>query len=521
MEHVALYRELRPQLFSEVVGQEPICRTLRNSVRSGRLSHAYLFCGPRGTGKTSTARILAKAVNCAYAKDGEPCNECESCRTITAGTALDVLEMDAASNRGIDEVRDLKQKVGFVPTVGKRRVYIIDEVHMLTGEAFNALLKTLEEPPAHGIFILATTEAHKVPPTVSSRCQRFEFRRLGHDLIREHLAGIADGKGWTVEPGALDILVRQAGGALRDSVGLLDQAASFTEGRIGLADALAITGSLDEGSLSKILDASIAGDAPALVSYLGEMLAGGHEPRQILFQLIECLRSALFSKEGRAHEEYALLLRSLACADTEMRGSGRPDLALEIALLRVAGFPTSQVERPQPSGAGRPAVVSPTTGKTDTTGPDMALPAVERRPVVSPPPAGIPAAVDVDVDRLKVFLLNHVYRHRILQQALRSCSFTKDGDRIRIAAPSSFLTMLQRPETTRLLEDGVRQFGSRLPIEVVSGVEPKKVDAPEDAESRPSLRGIDVVNYALQVFNGTPLTIPISVAPACENKNVV
>jgi DNA polymerase-3 subunit gamma/tau len=411
--------------------------------------------------------------------------------------------MDAASNRGIDEVRDLKQKVGFVPTVGRRRVYIIDEVHMLTGEAFNALLKTLEEPPAHGIFILATTEAHKVPPTVSSRCQRFEFRRLGHDLIREHLARIAAGKGWTVETGALDLLVRQAGGALRDAVGLLDQAASFTEGRIGLSDALAITGSLDEGSLSKILDASITGDAPALVSSLGEMLAGGHEPRQILFQLIERLRSALFSKES-APEKYALLLRSLACADTEMRGSSRPDLALEIALLRVAGFPASQGERPQPSG-GHPAVASSPKGKADSTGPDVALPAVERRPVVSPPPVGVPAS-HVDVDRLKVFLLNHVYRHRILHQALRSCSFTKDGDRIRIVAPSSFLTMLQRPETTRLLEDGVRQFGSRLPIEVFSGVEPKKVDAPEDAESRPASRGVDAVNYALQVFNGMLLT---------------
>ncbi|MGD0621390.1 MAG: hypothetical protein ABSA82_02855 [Thermacetogeniaceae bacterium] len=235
------------------------------------------------------------------------------------------------------------EKVGFVPTIGKRRVYIVDEVHMLTGEAFNALLKTLEEPPAHGIFILATTEAHKVPPTVSSRCQRFEFRRLGHDLIREHLAGIASGKGWTVEAGALDLLVRQAGGALRDAIGLLDQAASFTEGKIGLSDALAITGSLNEESLMKILDASVSGDAPALLGHLGEMFAKGNEPRQILFQLIERVRSALFSEEARhAPEKYARLLRSLACADTEMRGNSRPDLVLEIALLRVAGFPASR-----------------------------------------------------------------------------------------------------------------------------------------------------------------------------------
>ena len=199
MEQVALYREWRPQFFCDVVGQEHVCRTLQNAVMMGRTAHAYLFCGPRGTGKTSTARILAKSLNCINLNDGEPCNKCPSCESITKGISLNVIEMDAASHRGIEEIRDLKQKVGMAPSGGKYKVYIIDEVHMLTGEAFNALLKTLEEPPAHAVFILATTEAHKVPLTILSRCQRFDFRRLSRAAIKAHLSQVAEAKKWTVE----------------------------------------------------------------------------------------------------------------------------------------------------------------------------------------------------------------------------------------------------------------------------------------------------------------------------------
>jgi DNA polymerase-3 subunit gamma/tau len=545
MEHLALYRELRPQLFSEVIGQDAVCRTLKNSVRSGRLLHAYLFCGPRGTGKTSTARILAKAINCASPRDGEPCNDCESCQAITAGNAVDVLEMDAASNRGIDEIRDLKERVGYVP-VGNCRIYIIDEVHMLTGEAFNALLKTLEEPPAHSVFILATTEAHKVPPTVSSRCQRFEFRRLGHDLIRCHLAGIATVKDWTVEPDALDILARQAGGALRDAVGLLDQAASFTQGKIGLADALSITGSINGETLSGILETAVAGDAPALVVRLGEVLTKGHEPRQILFQLIEHVRGELFSGRGRAPDQYAALLRSLACADTEMRGSSRPDLVLEVALLRVAGFPESQSagpvepkERPAASPLAGKTVACDKCGKKGSTHahdgirvPDIGHPlGAENRPAAAPaasgiggnggqkaafPEAGQPAATigrpagaaeadGVDLPRLKLVMANHLVRHRILQQALRACSnWLIDGGKIIIFAPQSYLNLLQRPENMRLLNEGAQACGWRLPVEVVSvECESKKAEAPGDEVFCPPPPGADVVDYAMQVFKGT------------------
>src|SRR3990172_1835861 len=213
-----LYRKWRSQSFSELVGQEHVTRTLLNALASGRLAHAYLFCGPRGTGKTSTARILAKAINCQEnAGLGEPCNRCLMCRSITEGRCLDLIEIDAASNRGIDEIRDLRDKVNFVPNEARYKVYIIDEVHMLTPQAFNALLKTLEEPPGHTVFVLATTEAHQVPSTIISRCQRFDFRRIPLPQMTERLAHICREEGISSRPEALETLARRATGSLRDA----------------------------------------------------------------------------------------------------------------------------------------------------------------------------------------------------------------------------------------------------------------------------------------------------------------
>jgi DNA polymerase-3 subunit gamma/tau len=338
VEHLALYREQRPQLFREVIGQEHVCRTLQNAVRQGRVAHAYLFCGPRGTGKTSTARILAKAVNCPNSEDGEPCNICTSCRSTTAGISMDVIEMDAASHRGIDEIRDLNQKVCFVPTAGKSRLFIIDEVHMLTGEAFNALLKTLEEPPRHTIFVLATTEAHKVPLTIMSRCQRFDFRRLGRDVINDHLRRVAGEKGWQIDDDALELLSRHACGALRDALGLLEQAASFTGGAISRADLETLTGAISPEGLRSLLAAAMAGDVSSLLQQLDELSAGGCEHRQVLFQLIDLVRDRLFAAAtpGPERTGYANLLRGMAAAEADMKGNSRPDLMLELALVRLS-----------------------------------------------------------------------------------------------------------------------------------------------------------------------------------------
>jgi DNA polymerase-3 subunit gamma/tau len=337
LEQMALYREWRPQNFGQVIGQEHVCRTLKNAVQVERIAHAYLFCGPRGTGKTSTARILAKALNCQSLKNGEPCNNCPSCLSITEGISLSVIEMDAASHRGIEEIRDLRQKVGMAPSGGRYKVYIIDEVHMLTGEAFNALLKTLEEPPVHAVFILATTEAHKVPLTIVSRCQRFDFRRLNRSLIKDHLGEVAKEKNWSVEDEALELISRQAGGALRDALGLLDQAASFADGQISRQDIELLTGALGDEELERVITRAAQGDVPAVLQQLDVIFSRGIDPRQLLLQLADRLRELIFIQniDKKQRIFYARLLRGIALVEGEMKHSSRPDLLLELALLRL------------------------------------------------------------------------------------------------------------------------------------------------------------------------------------------
>ena len=243
MRHVSLYRKWRPRTFDAIVGQEPVVRTLKRAIETGRVAHAYLFSGPRGTGKTSTAKVLAMGLNCAEGPTPEPDGTCESCRAIINNSSMDVLEMDAASNRGIDEIRDLRDKVNLAPAQGRMKVYIIDEVHMLTTEAFNALLKMLEEPPEHVVFVLATTEKHKVLPTIVSRCQSFDFRRPGVSLLSEKLREISEAEGIEAEPAALTAIAREGRGSFRDAEGLLDQLASFADGPITAARVRELLGS--------------------------------------------------------------------------------------------------------------------------------------------------------------------------------------------------------------------------------------------------------------------------------------
>src|SRR5258707_353631 len=238
----SLYRKWRSQTFDEMVGQESIIRTLRNALQNDRLSHAYLFTGPRGTGKTTTARLLAKTVNCTNPQNGEPCNECQQCREITAGTSFNVIEIDAASNRGIDSIRELREKVMVPPSTGNYKIYILDEAHMLTTEAFNALLKTLEEPPDYAIFVMATTDVHKMLPTVLSRCQRCDFKRLSTRQIVDHLLHVADEEKVKVERSAAELIARTAAGGMRDALSLLDQAIAYSGDTISLAQIQSMLG---------------------------------------------------------------------------------------------------------------------------------------------------------------------------------------------------------------------------------------------------------------------------------------
>jgi DNA polymerase-3 subunit gamma/tau len=358
MKHATLYRKWRPRRMSEVVGQEPIVRTLSRAIETGRVTHAYLFSGPRGTGKTSTAKVLAMGLNCERGPTPEPDGTCESCRAIMNNSSLDVVEMDAASNRGIDEIRDLRDRVNLAPVAGRVKVYIIDEVHMLTPEAFNALLKMLEEPPEHVVFVLATTEKHKVLPTIISRCQAFDFRRPGVETLREKLAEIAQAESIEVEPEALTVIAREGRGSFRDAEGLLDQLTSFAEGRVTAAMVRELLGSVGPGTLletTAALHERRAADALRIVDRLSNE---GRDLGQFVGELISHLRSLMLlphdpevalaevgveergSLEEQARSvpptEVVRLIEALGDTLGRVKRGGDPKLEMELSFLKLA-----------------------------------------------------------------------------------------------------------------------------------------------------------------------------------------
>jgi DNA polymerase-3 subunit gamma/tau len=327
----ALYRKWRSRAFEEVIGQDHVTRTLQNALATGRVAHAYLFTGPRGTGKTTTARLLAKAVNCVGEGDSKPCGECTICRAVDEGRLLDMVEIDAASNRGIDEIRDLREKVGFRPGEARIKFYIIDEVHMLTDPAFNALLKTLEEPPAHVIFVLATTEPHKIPATIISRCQRFDFRRIPLAQITRWLGHISEMEEFEVEPAALDYIGRQAGGSMRDAISLLDQLTAYGSQTITLAQVQAVLGAVASQAVMELADSLIGGDLASGLDTIGRVVGDGAEPRQFTREFVEYLRGLLLLKMGDGQS----LLRSSVPDETLVRMEEQASLLSPRTLLRA------------------------------------------------------------------------------------------------------------------------------------------------------------------------------------------
>ncbi|MEG2380228.1 MAG: DNA polymerase III subunit gamma/tau [Oscillospiraceae bacterium] len=294
----ALYRKWRPMTFSDTVGQEHVSTTLKNSILNSRIAHAYLFCGTRGTGKTSTAKIFSRAVNCENSTNGEPCNECETCKGILNGSILDVYEMDAASNRGVDDIRIIRDEVAYTPAGCKYKVYIIDEVHMLTDIAFNALLKTLEEPPKHAIFILATTEPHKLPATILSRCQRFDFRRIGVDDIAKRLTKISEAENIKATPDALELIAELGDGSMRDALSILDQCAAFEIAELRTSDIVDIVGIVDKQTLFDIADFIIKGDTVNALVKADEFMAMGKEVLNFFEDFINHFRNLLICKAG-------------------------------------------------------------------------------------------------------------------------------------------------------------------------------------------------------------------------------
>src|SRR5690348_8294020 len=341
-EYQSLYRKYRSQTFADLVGQDATSRALQGAVISGRVSHAYLFSGSRGTGKTSAARLLAKSLNCTgrARTSAEPCNRCDSCIDMMAGTALDLIEIDAASNRGIDDVRDLREKVNLAPARGPYKVYIIDEAHGLTGDAFNALLKTLEEPPPHAVFVLCTTDAQKMPLTVIGRCQHFVFRRHSEEQIVSRLTHIAKAEKVQVDPEAMQLIARTAQGSMRDAVGLLDQLVPLATGPISLEGARSLLGIADPRLLDSLLDHVLAGQAAEALTELGRVYAAGAELRQVVRGMMESCRDRLVAALSR-HDQVSArrlsgVLDALLHLDGEVRRHAEPRFLVEATLARLS-----------------------------------------------------------------------------------------------------------------------------------------------------------------------------------------
>ena len=326
MSYTALYRKWRPTSFEEVRGQDHIVKTLKNQINSGRIGHAYLFCGTRGTGKTSIAKIFARAVNCEHPVDGSPCGECSMCRQIAEGASLNVVEIDAASNNGVENIRDIREQVQYPPTDGRYRVYIIDEVHMLSIGAFNALLKTLEEPPSYVIFILATTEVHKIPITILSRCQRYDFKRISIDTIAGRLAELTQAEQIDVDDRALRYVARAADGSMRDALSLLDQCVAFHFGeKLTYDNVLEVLGAVDNRVFSKLFQAVLASDTKACIREIEEMIIQGRDLSQLVNDFVWYMRNLLIAKTtdepgdmlDMSEENLAVLKEEAAGVDTE------------------------------------------------------------------------------------------------------------------------------------------------------------------------------------------------------------
>lgn len=354
----ALYRKWRPMKFEDLVGQRHVSDTLRGAVVSGRIAHAYLFCGTRGTGKTSAAKIFSRAVNCQSPENGEPCNKCETCKGILNGTILDVYEMDAASNRGVESIREIREEVIYAPVGCKYKVYIIDEVHMLTTEAFNALLKTLEEPPEHTIFILATTDPNKLPQTVLSRCQRFDFRRIGTDDIVRRISRIAEAEGIDITPDAAELVAELGDGSMRDAISTLDRCAAFGGEKLTTERVGEITGIIGSKRLFDIADAVVKDSAKDALAVSGEVLNAGKEAQFLLENLIEHFRALLickttdkpaamlekteqaaerYSKQAEKYSSERILYSIKALSDclAQAKWLSKPRIAVETAMVKL------------------------------------------------------------------------------------------------------------------------------------------------------------------------------------------
>jgi DNA polymerase-3 subunit gamma/tau len=412
----ALYRQYRSQTFDELIGQEHVVQTLRNALAEGRIAHAYLLTGPRGVGKTTVARLLAKAVNCTAAQDQRPCGVCESCRAIADGRAVDVIEMDAASHTSVDDAREIIERVQFRPTSGNYKVYIVDEAHMLSTAAFNALLKTLEEPPDHALFILATTESHKVPATILSRCQRFTFNRHTVAATAEHIRRIAETEQIALEPGVAEAIARAATGSMRDALSVLDQLMSYGSGTIRLEQVRGLIGATEAQEVTALVDALIGGDLTGALRAVAAVARQGADLRQFARDLVELLRALMLLKAGGDPElldttdDALATLQAQAAAgdlaaflswvklfsglDYQLRTSPYGQLPLELAVVEAIAMPATSAQAAARPAAPtpRPAPPAQPTPRAAPTMPSAQSPRKPAEPAPEKRPARVPAA---------------------------------------------------------------------------------------------------------------------------------
>ena len=517
--HRALYRRFRAQRFNELVGQDPIITTLRRAVTGERLAHAYLFVGPRGTGKTSTARILAKAINCTVlGDDGEPCDTCAACVSIREGRAMDVIEIDAASHGAVEDARDLVMRALTSPSELRRRVYIIDEVHMLSSHAFNALLKLIEEPPDHVVFILATTDTHKVPATIISRTQRHDFRRLPESTIGEKLRRIVESEGAKADDDALGLIARLADGGMRDAESLLDQVLSFADDAVSVTDVREAIGLADDAAIAALLDAYLTADAPGALGAIAGLVDAGRDLAQVAAQAEEEARRRLLASAADPvlARRLAAIPRTLAEAAGAGAREGRARLMLELLAVESVGAgaaPAIQradatpIERPASRAAPvepapRAAAPSPTREEpprpvaVEASVPPAAAPA---EPVVAP--AGAEGAGS-NLDEIRAQWAVVVDRASpVIKPLLKECRpIARDGARLTLAFPEGRDFMRSRisqrsAQIEALLSD---MFGGAFAIECVASnleLEPLTVeeaigDPGDDAEARALLEGV-------------------------------
>ncbi len=534
MSYQVIARKWRPRSFEELVGQDHISVTLLNALKNGRLPQALLFTGPRGTGKTSSARILAKSLRCPNASDFSPCNACPSCEDIAQGRSLDVIEIDGASNNGVDAVRELRDTVGYMPSSGRYKVYIIDEVHMLSTSAFNALLKTLEEPPAHVVFVMATTEAQKIPNTILSRCQRFDFRRIPLRQIADQLGRICASDGVQAEPEALWMIARQADGSMRDSQSLLDQVITYCEGSVTLAKVVDVLGLTDRSLLLATLEALVNRDPGKILDVIEKIFRAGYDPKVFAQDLLEELRNALMVRLCKADaarvvdlpdaeiqalgemaaplndEDLHFLFDMALKGANDLLRSQDPRVVLEMMLLRMAAAPRLvHLSHLLHSTGTRPLAAEPTAAPRSGTAVQAPEPRKAERPAADgPAPTTQPIArasspadkpdVGKTSDPWFQFVARVKGSNGLLGAMLENTHLAETkGDDLVVGVPKKMgflFDKLKDPENVRRIEQFLETFwGKRHKIEVrlvdskAEAVTPKAAADKKEQEKKQSL----------------------------------